>query len=419
MTKRSAAAIVVAVAATMLGLLGVGPASASSGSPGVTATSIRVGIPFVDVGALKAVSVNLNWGNVPDAYMAIIANINAHGGINGRKIVPYVIPVDPTAPAPAATACTELTQDDQVSAVVAPPQPACYLQAGVPVINGILQSAAVTGLAQHFSLTPPASAYDPLQLSVFSKQGVFKNKKVGLFAGTTTDEAELKVVQSDLAKLHVDVVASAVDAAPQGDLDAENQDIAVIAQRFQADNANLVVAVGYGSSLWPEGLTAIQSSYNPTWVATNAADFTGDVDGTNNPKYLANVITSSPITIGAPTWTNSGTQRCVALVRKAYPADHINAYSATAPGSEMTWIGVEQACTDLGLFTAVVKAAGKNLTVASFVHAAYGLRDVVLPGSNSPISFSPNRPYALGTVYMVHYDAATKAVVISSKSVTP
>ena len=420
MAKRGGFAIASVIIATLCGLLGVGPASASSGTQGVTSTTIRVGVPYVDVAAVKAVGVNINWGNVTDAFNAIIANVNAHGGINGRKIVPYIIAVDPTGAAPAATVCTQLTQDDKVFAVIAPLEPTCYLQAGVPVINGVLEAAAGTGLAQDFStLGPPASTFDPLELSIFSKLGLFKNKKVGVFAGVTTDDAELKVVQASLSKLHINVVSSAVDSAPQGDLSAENEQLAVIAQRFQASGVNEVVAVGYGGSVWPEGLSAIQSSYNPPWVATSESDFTGDVGGSNDPEYLSNVTTATPIPSGATIWADPGTQACVKLIRKAYPSDHINAFSATAPGSEATWMGPELACTDVALFVAIAKAAGKNLTLASFVHAAYGLRNVVIPGSTAPISFGPNRPYALGPVYLVHYDASTKAIEYASKPAAP
>jgi hypothetical protein len=417
MARRGGVALATVIVATFCGLRGMGLAAASAATQGVTATTIRVGIPFVDVAAVKAVGVNINWGNVTDAYQAVIANINAHGGINGRKIVPFIMAVDPTGAAPAATACTALTQDDKVFAVIAPLSPTCYLQAGVPVVAGILQSAGGTGVAQNFSLAPPASTYDPLQLSIYSKQGVFKAKKVGVFAGVTTDETELKIVQAALAKLHVDVVSTAIDSAPQGDLSAENEQVAVITQKFQQLGVNEVVAVGYGSSIWPEALSAIQSSFNPPWVATSEADFTGDVGGSNNPEYLSNVTTSLPLPGGAVVWSNPGTQACVKLVRKAYPSDHINAYSATLPGSEATWTGIEQACTDMALFTAIAKAAGKHLTVASFVHAGYGLRNVVIPGSAAPISFAPNRPFALGPVYMVHYDASTKSIVESTKPV--
>lgn len=415
MVKRNAAVVGVMVIALLGVLLASSPPSAAtSGSPGVTATTIRVGIPYVDVAAVKAVGVNINWGSVPDAFNAIIANMNAHGGINGRHIVPYIVAVNPTGTAPAATACTQLTEDDTVFVAVAPLQATCYLQNGTPVIASIYAPGTVTGLAQDFTLTPPPAAYDPLQLEVFAKQGVFKHKKVAIFGGTAADESEMKLVQSALAKLHVPIVATAVDSAPQGDLAASNVQVTAIAQRFQSDGADEVVAVGDGSAVWPQGLLAIQSTYNPPWVATNESDLSGDLGGYNDPTYLDKVVTSSPLTPPAAIWNNAGTQQCVRIVRKAYPSDHINAYSPSLPTSEITYMGVELACTDMALFAAVAKAAGKDLTVSSFVHAGYGLKNAVIPGWGVPVSFGAGRPYTLGAVYMVHYDASTKALVFSN-----
>ena len=232
------------------------------------------------------------------------------------------------------------------------------------------------------------------------------------------DASELDLVQSALAKLHVPVVTTAVDSAPEGDIASANAQIAVIAQRFKSRGVNEVIAVGDGSANWPEGLSAIQSTYNPPWVATSEADFTGAIGSDDSPAYLSNMVTSSPLPAPAAIWDNPGTQRCVHIVKKAYPSDQIRAYSATVPESEDTWLSVELACTDMALFADIAKAAGKDLTVSSFVHAGYGLKNLVLPGAGAPISFGPRRPYALGPVYMVHYDTATKNVVYSNTSVT-
>jgi hypothetical protein len=419
MAKRYLVASGAAIVSLGCGMIGVNPAAAaSSNTPGVTATTIRVGVPYVDVAAVKAVGVNISWGSVPDAFNAIIDNINAHGGINGRKIVPYLVAVNPTGTAPAATACTQLTEDDTVFAAIAPLQATCYLQHNVPVVASIYASGNSPSVAQDFTTTPPNSAFDPLQLSVYEKQGVFTHKKVAVFGGQPADQSEVASVQSDLAKLHVPVVTTAVDSAPQGDLAAENAQITDIAQRFKSAGVNEVVAVGNGSSIWPEGLSAIQSTYNPPWVATTESDFTGAVGGMYNSTYLSNVVTSSPLTPPAAIWNNAGTQQCVHIIKKAYPSDQINAYSASLPESEATWMSVELACTDMALFTDIAKAAGKNLTVASFAHAGYGLKNLLLPGAAAQVSFGPGRPYALGPVYMVHYDPTIKGVVYANKSVT-
>ena len=423
MVKRNITAVGIFAIALASGLAGSTPASAASAAsrsaPGVTATTIRVGIPYVDLAAVRAVGVDIDWGSVPDAFNAIINNMNAHGGINGRRIVPYIVPVNPTGSTAATTVCTQLTEDDTVFAAIGPLQATCYLEHGTPVIASIYAPGNITGVAQDFTLAPPPAAFDQVQLSAFSRQGAFKHKKVAIFGGVESDAAEAKSVEGILAKLHVPVVTTAIDSAPQGDLIASNAQVTAIAQRFESDGVNEVVAVGDGSAVWPQGLSAIQSSYNPAWIATNESDLSGQVGGDNNPTYLKNVLTSSPLTPPAQIWSNAGTQQCVKLVREAYPSDHINAYSPTLPESEITFMGVELACTDMALFSDIAKTAGKDLTVSSFTRAGYGLKNAVIPGTATPVSFAANRPYALGPVYAVHYDPATKSLVYASKSSSP
>ena len=76
---------------TALGsMLVVGPMTAGASSPadqGVTAKTIAVGLPYVNFAALQSLGVTINDGSFPDAYNAVIAGINAKGGIDGRKLV--------------------------------------------------------------------------------------------------------------------------------------------------------------------------------------------------------------------------------------------------------------------------------------------------------------------------------------------
>jgi hypothetical protein len=421
MTKRSGAVVGAAVMAMVSGLLGTSPVSAASnGSQGVTATTIRVGIPYLDVRApvLRTVGVDIDYGSFPDAFNALIDNVNAHGGIDGRKIVPYIVAVNPVGTAPAATACTQLSEDDSVFVVIAPLQATCYLEHNVPVVGSIYPVGHAPTTAQDFSPTPPVAAFDPLELTAMAKQGVFKHKKVAIFGGGTGDESELAVVQSALAKLHVPVVTTAVDTAPQGDEAANIAQMGAIVQRFQADGATEVVAVGTGGAVWPIGLSAIQSTYNPPWAATVDADFNGAVGSAASTAYLSNVVTATALPPPAEIWNGAGTQECVHIIKRAYPSDGIRAFNASLPESEQTWISVEIACSTMALFEDIAKAAGKNLTVSSFVHAGYGLRNVAMPGGIVPVSFAPNRPFGVGPVYMVHYDTATKSVVYADSPTT-
>ena len=407
--------------AMMSGLVGTRPVSAaSSATQGVTATTIRVGVPYIDVRAavLRTLGADINYGSFPDAFNALIDNVNAHGGIDGRKIVPYIVAVNPVGTAPAATTCTQLTEDDSVFVVIAPLQATCYLEHNVPVVGSVYPSGYAPTAAQDFSPLPPVVAFDPLELTAMAKQGVFKHKKVAIFAGGTGDESELAVVQSALAKLRVPVVTTAVDTAPQGDEAANIAQIGPIVQRFKSDGATEVVAVGTGGAVWPGGLSSIQSAYNPPWVATVESDFNGAVGSGDSTAFLSNVVTATALPPPAEIWNNAGTQKCVHIIKKAYPSDGIRPFDASLPESEQTWTSVEIACSAMALFEDIAKAAGKDLTVSSFVHAGYGLRNLVLPGANVAVSFAPNRPFGLGSVYMAHYDTATKSVVYADSPTT-
>ena len=271
----------------------------------------------------------------------------------------------------------------------------------------MFQEVASSGGTPNFTLLPPPAAYDPVQLAVLDHRGVFKGKKVGLFAGEETDGAELKVVQSSLKSLGVHVAESAVDGAPQSDEVATNQQAALIAQRFQQAGVNEVIAVGTGATVWPESLQANESTYLPAWIATDESGLESAVLGSSiQPKYLENVLTTSPVPSNYTLWHTPAVQACDRVVRKAYPSLKITPPTNPLTGSDQTFYAVESACLNIDLFATIAKAAGKNLTWSTFTHAGYALRNAAIPGSGAPVSFAPGRPYALGPVYLVTFDKA-------------
>jgi hypothetical protein len=88
---------VVAIAALLVETSGA--SSAFAAQAGVTSTSITVGAPYVDLASLQALGISINQGSYPDAYNALVANVNATGGINGRKLKVVLTPVNPTGTA--------------------------------------------------------------------------------------------------------------------------------------------------------------------------------------------------------------------------------------------------------------------------------------------------------------------------------
>jgi hypothetical protein len=399
---------------------GANPAAGAGHAQGVTPTSITIGIPYIDLVTVdKLYGLHLNQGSYPEAYNALIRDLNAHGGINGRKVIATYAPVNPAVPTSGATSCTQLVQDDHAFAVLNPYFGICYLEAGVPTINGTVTGTVSGQAAPNFTLQAPANVYDPIQLALLTKMGVFKGKKVGVWGGPT-DSTEVKTVDVALAKDHVHVVQTAYDSAPATDSVGQAQQDAVIAQRFENAGINEVVAVGQGSAGWPLDQQANQSTYNPPWVATNYDALYGYAIGSSvNPVYLKNVIATTPTPAAIAEWKEPAIRQCVTTIAKESPGDAITSPIGMSPSdtSNQTYIAPMSACTNLGMFTAIAKAAGKTLTVASFDKAGFGLRDVHFPGLASAVSFGAHQAWADVPIYLARYDPAQKQMFIASHPV--
>jgi len=425
-TRRSLSSI--AVLATVVGaMLATGTAPAGASSPadqGVTAKTINVGFPYVDFAALKSLGVTINDGSFPHAYGAMVAYMNAHGGVDGRQLVPSYVEMNPAVPASAAAACTQLTQDDKDFIVIAPIFPDCYQQDhGTPVIAGSLPGTLPKSAAPDFTLTPPNAALDPVQLATFAKRGVFKGKKVAIFYGADSDAPEVKVVQSALKKLGVNVVLTAEDSVQATDAVASDQAVQSIAQRFQSAGVNVVIGVGgSGSTTWPRALKDNQSTYKPQYIVTDNSALISYVASAKGNPYLDNILSASSVPSTYAQWKDPAMQKCAAIVHKAYPSDTITppanptSAQAAAQSTDTTYASVEWACQYLGIFAKIANAAGKNLTVASFTKAGYGLKNVTFPGSGGAVSFGPGQPYAIGPVQVLVYSPTSNSMVPAPSS---
>jgi hypothetical protein len=269
-------------------------------------------------------------------------------------------------------------------------------------------------------LAAPDAPFDGIMLSNFQKRGVFKDKKVAIFYGANSDKPEVTAVQADLRKLHISLALTAEDSAVSTDVVASDQETASIAQRFKDSGVNVVIGVGgSGSTTWPRAQLDNQSTYKPLYIPTSESSLLSYVESAKggNP-YLDNVLTALPTPFTYVQWKDPGIQKCVAIVKKAYPSDKINApLNPTNPAASSvpaTATSVIQACQFLTLFQKIADAAGKKLTVATFTKAGYGLRNVVIPGAGGPVSFAKNHPYALGPINVVTYSPKSETLVPAS-----
>ncbi len=427
-TMRKAIASLAVLLTTATGLVQLGAAGSASAAaaegqsgPGVTAKTIKVGITYPDVAAIKNL-INVDPGNYPDAYNALIKQINAHGGVGGRKIVPVYAPVDPLGTAGAATACSHLTQDEKVFVAMGFFQQvdtACYVQVhDTPIIGASLSaSQSAAARAPWFNTLISDSELVPKEMAIFKHEGVFTGKKVGVVA-TSADTVELALVSSALKKLNVHVVQTAVNSVPDTDTAAQVADYGTIAQKFESDGVDLVVAVGNSGNGWPSGLQNNQSTYHPRFIATDYTDL--DAYVSNKAGYtqaiLKDVLTAGSIPPPNVAWNDPAMKSCVATIKKAYPSDNINSPVTATQTTPVTYTAPEVACQQLALFQAIVKGAGKTLNNSTFLHGGQTLTHIDIPGGGGTFNYSGGHNDGNGPVFVYTWSPTSNKLVLKTTS---
>ncbi|MGP0031069.1 MAG: ABC transporter substrate-binding protein [Acidimicrobiales bacterium] len=394
----------------MIQLVAAGAAAgAAQSGQGVTPTSIKVGITYPDVAAIRNL-INVNPGNYPVAYTTLIKQINAHGGINGRKIIPVFAPVDPLGTTGAATACTQLTEDDNVFMVLGFFQAAdvaCYLTAhDTPIIGASLTAAqAAQAKAPWFNNIISDSDLIPREMAIFKQEGGFAGKKVGV-VGTSADQDEMNLVIPALHKLKVNVVQTAINSVPDSDTAAFNQEFSVIAEKFESSGVNTVVAVGNAGDDWPEALQDNQSTYRPRIIATDYIDL--DAYVTNKIGYKQSIIKDALTAGGYPpvavVWDDPAMKRCIATIHAAEPGATINDPVTATSSTPVTWTAPELACQQMALFTDFVKSAGKTLNNQTLAKGAASLGHLTLPGGDGTFAFSAGHGDGDGPVFVYQWN---------------
>jgi ABC-type branched-subunit amino acid transport system substrate-binding protein len=364
--------------------------------------------------------INVDPGNYQVAYTALFNQINAKGGINGRKISPVFAAVDPLGTSGAATACTQLTEDDKVFAVLGFFQQvdtACYLDTHSTPIVGYSLTAQESAAAKAAWYNSQISDSDliPKEMAIFKEEGAFTGKKVGVVA-TAADSSETSLVGPALKKLKVNVVQTAVNSVPDTDTTAQTAEYQTIAQKFQSSGVNVVVAVGNAGNGWPASLQDDQSTYTPRLIATDYNDLDAYVANKAGvtQSIIKNVLTAGPTPPATVEWNDPAMKSCVATVKKAEPGASIsNPITATA-STPVTYTAPVTACQQVALFTDLAKAAGKNLNNQTFAKAGASLTHVTIPGGGGTFNFSGGHNDGNGPVFVYTWNPSTSKLVLKT-----
>lgn len=350
---------------------------------GVSEDTITVGVSMLDFEALKELSLSSEgWGDQELVWQTFIDDLNARGGINGRMVEPVYSFYSPLGTTEAEASCLELTVDTESFAVlggfVGPAEPANTCITGVN--NTVLVGGAITEerLAESTAPWVQAATLRERRLDVFldllDADGRLQGTNVGV-VGSVELASVADLAPAALEARGVTPVSVLENTVPQGDIQAENDNWQVLAERLRADGAEAVLIIGSGQA----------AMRNISAAGLDVEMWVLDETALNNPGDATPLETlDGAISITSLSeqerWDHPTMQPCRDLFVAANPDIEFVDPNVAVDGDERWFNSIMNYCQNLTLFEILATAAGPELTHDSFNEAIATVGDISLPG---------------------------------------
>jgi ABC-type branched-subunit amino acid transport system substrate-binding protein len=403
-----AVALVIAMAAAGCAANSTGKSGASNtnastapGSPtttttgtavGVTPTTIKLGIALIDFACIPAAFNDFEEPKEQAGYQAFVDEINEHGGIAGRKIVPVYKTVCPLAETQGMAACTAFADDSKVFAVVGefgqitPDIPLCITkQHQLPLITyGITQDMmdqAPPGLL----LTPDILDDRRVKIitTLLKAQHTFDGKTVAILADSNTTQEVSQVIKPALAGMELTQVPPSIVSISGTDTTAAQSQLDGFIEKWKTEHVNALFLAGPAMEA-KQFVEKVRASFPKIPIV---ADSTGILDGAQDeqkahtsPNPYDGMITAEGLT-GVQHEKTANGKYCRKVFTKHTGITVPDALTVVKlkDGRENNIQGeAGDACVLVELFNSIAQRVGKNLNIANWVNAVnnYGTINV-------------------------------------------
>ncbi len=357
---------------------------------------VKLGFLVSKIGGLDASGFALNLrGDIEKVINAYVAYQNKHGGLNGRTIVPFFRVVDPVDNSDQLQACTELTQDQKVFAVIDTASlifansQTCFIRDNkTPLLHGYAESEAFMEAGKGYDVSQTRSL-DRIAIEWADEIGKLKFLTGGEHVGILEDNCEpshsvvQKLLIGGIAKYkpasvktyESDCTAASAQAQPpalQQQMCIDGVTHVLLATSFVAAQTFLQSAAG-----GPCGTGAKKYKYMASDYSLLAGDlFTRNF---NKDQFDGSLAISNEFTgIKA---VSAQTKFCSKILTDAALPGVDNSY----PNADATAI-----CDYFFIFVKTALKVGPNLTRAAWAQTVQTLGE--FDGSYSPKSvFGPNK----------------------------
>jgi ABC-type branched-subunit amino acid transport system substrate-binding protein len=357
--------------------------AASAKGQGVTDSTIKLGLVQVDYSCIKDF-VDFNRGDQEETYQVFVDDLNAKGGINGRKVEAVYRDFCPIGNAQALSTCTSFTEDDKVFAVVG-----VFLdQSGdaqlciaknhetVEIIHNVSQ-AWINQAPKGLLLTPNITTDRRLSviLDLLGRDKTLKGKKVAALTQADSKDRVESVVKPALKKMKVQQGTTGLLSITGTDTTAAQSQLDAFIEKWKAEDVDTFVLVGqvvvakpYVTKLkeaFPDA--TLISDQTPVALSGGQDEVAAGID----PNPYEGIISAE----GESEQTRFETpvvRQCVKTYEKA-TGEKVVAPEDLKPGPDgkrvEVYQSIEDACGELLFFAKIAEKAGKTLNNSTWKKA--------------------------------------------------
>jgi substrate-binding family protein len=360
---------------------------------GVTDRSIKVGIVMVDYNCIKQF-VDFNRGDQQATFEVFVNAINAGGGVAGRKIEAVYRTYCPIGNAQALAACTSLTEDAGVFAVIgllidfAGDAQLCIARDHKTIhIGHELTQAWIHEAPPGLLLTSEITSERRVDvlMRLLAEKKTLRGHKVAVLADAENEVRARDRIAPALDRMGVDRGSTAVLTVTGSDTAAGQAQLDSFIERWKQEHVDAVVIAGLSlvSRQWVEkiarelhGALLFTDAPSSALLAARDAKKAGLVPNPYEGIYSA--VGESP----TERWKGAKVQSCVRTFEDA-TGQKVVGPGELQPGADgkrvEVYAAVVGACSDLMMFQAIAQRAGRGLTNQSWTSAvnATGSVDLV------------------------------------------
>jgi hypothetical protein len=376
-------------------------------SQGVTNDTIKIGLSYIDLQALaQSGIIRMDNGDYEKVIKTLVDDVNANGGINGRKLEAVPVKYSAIDSTTQLTACTQLTEDEHVFAVLGGllgDNNLCIVQqhATVLISSGPVD-AATRAKAKAPWATEAADAERSVQalVKLMDQNGDLKGHTIGIYADSGTKPLLDLMANALKAAGYPPADTAWMNISNGNDLQAATAQDKVIAQRMMQKHVDTVIDVG----LFTPAADFDHEGFHPRIFGLSAGNLGAAVYTNPFPKFPEVVGLQNP----NPYFDDPSYVRCRQIWKRATGHDVETTQQEDLNGKSTSNGALADVCTTLDIFVAAAKAAGKNLNNQTFAQGLASLGNIDVPYAVHG-SFGPHKFDAQNDFVLARFDPTYKA----------